>query len=496
MSVEDQHAPHVTIQLPVFNERYVVARILDSVAALDWPRGRLSLHVIDDSDDDTTSIVADKLAEARALGIRTLHLRRGQQRGYKAGALMHALPHADGQFIAIFDADFQPPPDFLRVCMAEMLADRGLGFVQARWTHLNSESCLLTRAQAAAIDGHFAVDQAARSASRLLATFNGSAGVWRRVCIVDAGGWHADTLTEDLDLALRAQMRGWRGLYLPHAEAAGELAQQLGAFANQQARWATGSIQTARKLWKRLCLAPSPRPASARIYAVLGTTTYLVHPLMLVATLSVVPMMILDSPGWPHAPWLLMGGLGPPLLYGLAQTRLCRSWRLRLARLAALAIIGPGLSLGLTRAVWRGLTLSGGVFERTPKFGVAPPPARMHGPYRIAPRVPVGEALMAIWCSIGLVTALVAGYAWLVPFMAMCSAGYSSVLLLTLGDGRLSRDSARPELAAWLRIRARPHAARPGAWLAASSEPSDRVAVMPMDPLGTGPGGVLLDPEA
>ena len=236
--------PTVTVQLPIYNERYVARRLLEAVGALDYPADRLEIQVLDDSTDETTAIVIETAQTLAGRGLEVVHLHRRERAGFKAGALAAGLKEASGEFIAIFDADFVPPPDFLRRTLPHF-ADPGVAVVQTRWGHLNRDFSLLTVAQALGIDGHFAVEQAARARSGLFLNFNGTAGVWRRTAIDDAGGWTHDTLTEDLDLSYRAQLRGWRIEYRPEIVCPAELPVLVTGFKSQQRRWAQGSIQTA-----------------------------------------------------------------------------------------------------------------------------------------------------------------------------------------------------------------------------------------------------------
>jgi hypothetical protein len=242
--------PPVTVQLPVYQERHVVERLIDAAAAFDWPRERLQIQVLDDSNDETTALAGARVEHYRRQGLDIQLVRRPDRKGYKAGALAVGMTRAWGEFIAIFDADFVPPPDFLRRTIPPFLSQPALGLVQARWAHLNADYSLLTRAQSLALDGHFVVEQTARNRSGLLMNFNGTAGVWRRACIEASGGWSGDTISEDLDLSYRAQLGGWDCLYLPQVCAPAELPPQLAAFKRQQFRWAKGSIQCLRKLWR------------------------------------------------------------------------------------------------------------------------------------------------------------------------------------------------------------------------------------------------------
>src|SRR3989449_2644652 len=266
--------PYVTVQLPLFNERYVAARLVRAVAALDYPADRLEIQVLDDSTDDTAEIVAGVVGELRAQGVRVAHCRRTVRTGFKAGALAEGLATARGEFIAIFDADFVPPRDFLRAALPHFT--ERVAVVQARWGHLNRSYSALTVAQALGMDGHFGVEQSARAGSGLLLNFNGTAGVWRKAAIIDAGGWQSDTLTEDLDLSYRAQLRGWRIVYRPGIVGPAELPVVITGFKSQQRRWAKGAIQTAVKLLP--AIARAPFSLWTKYQAFIHLTYYMIYP--------------------------------------------------------------------------------------------------------------------------------------------------------------------------------------------------------------------------
>ncbi|MFN4147692.1 MAG: cellulose synthase family protein, partial [Runella sp.] len=238
--------PKVTVQLPIYNERYVVERLLESVAALDYPREHLEIQILDDSTDETTALIASRLPHLRQQGLEFQHLRRTNREGFKAGALAYGLPKAKGELIAIFDADFVPDPDFLRQTVP-YFQNPTIGVVQTRWGHLNADYSLLTRMQAFGLDGHFVVEQGGRNAAGHFINFNGTAGVWRKTCIQEAGGWSADTLTEDLDLSYRAQIKGWQFVYLEEVETPAELPATMPALKSQQYRWMKGAAECARK---------------------------------------------------------------------------------------------------------------------------------------------------------------------------------------------------------------------------------------------------------
>ncbi|HUE69202.1 MAG TPA: glycosyltransferase [Candidatus Acidoferrum sp.] len=244
--IED-FAVQVCVQLPIFNERYVAERVIDAACAMDWPRDRFEVQVLDDSDDETVQIVARRVTHWRRKGIAITHLRRGERTGFKAGALAYGLQQTPAPFIAIFDADFAPPRDFLRRIMGRF-DDSKIAFAQARWGHLDENYSLFTRLQAMAIDYHFLVEQAVRSSAGYFTNFTGTAGVWRREAIEDSGGWSARTLTEDLDLSYRAQLRGWRAAYVDDLVVPEELPVSIDAYRRQQSRWATGSFQVAFRM--------------------------------------------------------------------------------------------------------------------------------------------------------------------------------------------------------------------------------------------------------
>jgi cellulose synthase/poly-beta-1,6-N-acetylglucosamine synthase-like glycosyltransferase len=366
--------PAVTVQLPIYNEKHTAERLLEAVAALDYPRDRLQVQVLDDSTDETRALAADAVARLRGDGLEIAHLTRPERNGYKAGALAAGLDSASGTLIAVLDADFVPPPSFLRDTVPH-LSDPAVGCVQARWGHANREYNSLTRLQALMMDGHFVVEQGARDRYGLPMNFNGTAGVWRRACIEDAGGWTLDTLTEDLDLSYRAQMRGWQLRYLSQAVVPGELPVQVGAFKRQQARWAQGSIQTALKtVWP---LLRSRLSWAAKVEGLLHLTGYLAHPLLLLNLLLLLPVRLVQEADarWAvgtlrGAPALAAIALGPPLLFAVAQAVLGRGWGRRLRALPLLILAGVGVSLNNAWAVLKALLGVRQGFLRTPKFAV------------------------------------------------------------------------------------------------------------------------------
>lgn len=354
--------PSVLVQLPLYNERYVVERLIDAACALDYPA--LTLQVLDDSTDDTVTLAKARVAHYRARGVDIHYLHRAQRADFKAGALAAGLQRARADFIAIFDADFVPPPDFLRRALADF-TDPSVGLVQARWEHLNPEANWLTRTQALGADGYFMTDQLARSAAGLLMNFNGSAGVWRRACIEDAGGWQGDTLAEDLDLSYRAQLKGWRLTYRPDLAVPAELPPTMAALKNQQFRWAKGSFQVLRKLGGQLFAAPMP--LWRKVLGFLHLAGFGIQPLALAVLLLSLPVILHRGQLPVNLSWLGILAVVPVAVETWGQLALGRVPPRRLLAYPLLFLISLGLSLTNTRALWEAFFSGEHDFKRTPK---------------------------------------------------------------------------------------------------------------------------------
>ena len=429
---QPQDWPHVTVQLPLFNEVLVVNRLLDAVARLDYPRDRLQILILDDSTDETTELAAQRVAELRQEGLDVQLLHRADRAGFKAGALAEALPHTQGEIIVIFDADFVPRRDYLRRVIPYFLEDPRLGCVQTRWGHLNGGHSLLTRSQTLALDGHFTIEQTARNRAGLFMSFNGTAGAWRKVCIEASGGWSADTLCEDLDLSYRAQIGGWRFLFLPEVVAPAELPAQMAAFKRQQFRWAKGSIQCLIKLGG--AVARAPVRGAARIEGLLHLSGYLVHPLMLLLLLVSLPLLLKEGRiPWPFA-CLSLASLGPPLLYGRSQWILHPSphlWWQRYRDLPALMALGVGISWNNTLAVAEALLRRETPFRRTPKFNLAGRGGDWAGSrYALRPHgVALGEPLLGLYATAVVAAAAHTGNWLATPFFALYACGFFYVAL-------------------------------------------------------------------
>ncbi len=417
--------PAVTVQLPIYNERYVVPRLLDAIARLRYPDGLLEIQVLDDSDDRTHAIIEGYAGKYRQKGVPVQVIHRKDRAGYKAGALAHGLESASGELIAIFDADFVPPEDWLLRTVPHFVDDPKLGFLQTRWGHLNPDYSRLTKAQRLALDGHFVVEQVARSRSGLLMNFNGTAGLWRKECIRESGGWSAETLSEDMDLSFRAQLRGWKGAYLPDVVAPAELPPQLAAFKRQQFRWARGSTQVLRKLGGEILRSKLPWWTKGE--ALLHLAGYLVSPLMILLLALLLPILWLDV----RIPWLLayvsLAGLGPVLLYGAAQRAIApKTWWKRMLDFPFLAMLGVGISWSNTLAVLGGFFGGGNRFLRTPKFSVREPGERWQArEYALhLDRTFWGEVALCGYAALAIAVALLHHDPYAVPFLALYFFGF------------------------------------------------------------------------
>jgi cellulose synthase/poly-beta-1,6-N-acetylglucosamine synthase-like glycosyltransferase len=417
--------PPVTVQLPIFNERYVVDRLVDACGDLDYPADCLHIQVLDDSTDDTTERAALAVERLRERGLDAVLIHRDDRVGFKAGALQAGLLTARGDLIAIFDADFVPPRDFLRQTVPFL---RGrVGMVQARWGHLNWDTSWLTIAQSTLLDGHFVVEHTARHASGRWFNFNGTAGIWRREAIEDAGGWQHDTLTEDLDLSYRAQLRGWEFLYRVDLVADAELPPDMAAFKTQQSRWAKGSIQTARKLLFPIWRAKVPLPV--KMEATVHLTANLAYPLVLLLSLLLPWAVAARIWGAPREllqlDVVLFGAALLPFLafYATAILGSGRAGgRQRLWRLPYALALGLGIAVNQTWAVVEGAFTAGGTFVRTPKRGNG------GGGYRARVHGLVGlELAMAAYLGMACVFVIVSGYLASLPFLALFAWGYAAV---------------------------------------------------------------------
>jgi cellulose synthase/poly-beta-1,6-N-acetylglucosamine synthase-like glycosyltransferase len=368
--------PHVTLQLPMYNEQYVASRIIEKACLIDYPKDKLQIQVLDDSTDDTVAIASKAVEEARARGFDIEYIHRGDRIGYKAGALANGLKTATGEFVTIFDADFIPEPDCLKRSI-HYFTDPKVCVVQTRWDHLNRNDSLLTRTQAIFLDGHFAIEHVARNRSNRFMSFNGTAGTWRKCAIADSGGWQHDTLTEDLDLSYRAQLRGWKFVFLPELTAPAELPPEMGAFKAQQFRWTKGGAQVALKLLPKVML--SKAPIKAKLEAFFHLSCFSMHIYMTLLVLLIFPAIFLRSTPLHDQFWRTMfdisvftlATMSASVFYVASQYELRGDWRMALKYMPMMMALGVGLCLNNTKAILEAVFGKTSEFVRTPKYGDA-----------------------------------------------------------------------------------------------------------------------------
>jgi cellulose synthase/poly-beta-1,6-N-acetylglucosamine synthase-like glycosyltransferase len=366
--------PRVTVQLPIYNEMYVVDRLVESVAKIRYPRELLEIQLLDDSTDETRTIAQAAVERLRGEGFDIHYLHRRERVGYKAGALDHGLSRARGELLLIFDADFVAPPDILEKTIGHF-QDPKVGMVQVRWGHINRGFSLLTQVQSMLLDGHFILEHGGRNRSGRFFNFNGTAGIWRREVIGDAGGWQHDTLTEDLDLSYRAQMRGWRFVFVQDVVSPAEIPVEMNAFKSQQHRWAKGSIQTCKKLLPRILASQLPLPI--KVEAAFHLTANFAYPLMVLLSLLMFPAMVIRyNMGWYEmmivdVPLFLGATMSVCSFYLMSQKEIFGdAWRGRIKYLPAVLSVGIGLSVNNAKAVLEALFGLDSEFTRTPKYRV------------------------------------------------------------------------------------------------------------------------------
>ncbi len=447
--------PVVTMQLPVYNEFYVIERLIASACSIDYPKEKLEIQVLDDSTDETKEIIASLVARYRAEGFNINHLRRDSRAGYKAGALREGLKSAHGEFIAIFDADFIPKKNFLRSTLPYFFHDKSVGLVQTRWEHLNSEYSFLTRVQAMALDGHFVIEQNVRNRAGFFINFNGTGGIWRRECILDAGNWEADTLTEDLDLSYRAQLRGWKFKFLNDVTSPAELPSEINALKSQQFRWTKGAIETARKIlpkvWK------SDLPLEKKIHATFHLSNNIVFPFILIAGILNVPLIFIKHQGGYESYFAIMAVfvfafIGSFLFYLYSQKDVYPDWHRRMLLFPLFMAGSMGFAVNNTKAVIEGLFNKKSEFVRTPKYSVIDKKdswldkkyVLMNFNYTV-----IVEVVLALYCLFGVVASIYYLELAAVPFQLLFSLGFGLVAWLSIQHSWMARKvghAARPVL--------------------------------------------------
>jgi len=436
--------PRVTIQLPIFNEQFVVERLLDSICRIEYPLDKLDIQVLDDSTDETQAVAKGLVEHYAAKGFPVAYLHRTNREGFKAGALAEGLKTAKGEFVAIFDADFVPPEDFLLKTIHQF-TNPGIGMVQTRWTHINRHYSFLTEVEAILLDGHFVLEHSGRARHNVFFNFNGTAGVWRRQAIEDAGGWEHDTLTEDTDLSYRAQLAGWKFVYLQDVECPAELPVEMTAFKTQQARWAKGLIQTAKKILPKVLKSDQPFKVKAEAWYHL--TANLSYPLMIVLSVLLMPAMIIRF----YQGWFQMLYIDLPLFmastfsissfYLVSQKELFpRTWPRALLYLPFLMALGIGLTITNTRAVLEALVGKQTAFARTPKYRVVSKidKAKAAKYRKRLGWVPWIELLIGSYFALAIYYAVDNDNLLTVPFLALFVIGYWYTGLMSLLQGRFS----------------------------------------------------------
>src|ERR1700731_4429704 len=436
--------PRVTVQLPIFNEQYVVERLLESICKLEYPREKLDIQLLDDSTDETVAVARGLVERYAALGNPITYHHRTNREGYKAGALAEGMLTAKGEFIAVFDADFLPPEDFL-LKVIHHFTDPKIGMVQTRWTHINRNYSFLTEVEAILLDGHFVLEHSGRARSGVFFNFNGTAGVWRRSAIEEAGGWQHDTLTEDTDLSYRAQLKGWKFIYLQDVECPAELPVEMTAFKTQQARWAKGLIQTAKKILPSVL--KSDQPFRVKLEAWYHLTANLSYPLMVVLSVLLLPAMIIRFyQGWFQMlyidlPLFLASTFSISSFYLVSQRELFpKHWARALLYLPFLMALGIGLTITNTRAVLEALLGKQSAFARTPKYRVESKKDRVQGAkYRKRLGwVPWVEMLIGGYFALTVYYAVQNENYLTVPFLMLFVVGYWYTGLMSLLQGRFA----------------------------------------------------------
>jgi cellulose synthase/poly-beta-1,6-N-acetylglucosamine synthase-like glycosyltransferase len=432
--------PRVTVQLPIFNERYVIERLVEAVSRFDYPREFLDIQVLDDSTDETQQVASACVARFAAQGLPISYIHRQNREGYKAGALENGLKTAQGEFVAIFDADFIPAPDFLRRSIPYFENEK-IGMVQTRWTYLNRDYSLLTQVETILLDGHFVVEHGARSRRGTFFNFNGTAGVWRRQAIEDAGGWEHDTLTEDTDLSYRAQLCGWKFLYLPDIECASELPVDMNGFKAQQARWAKGLMQTAKKILPRVMRSNAPWHVKAEAFFHL--TANISYPLMVLLSTMLLPAMIVRFyQGWVQMllidlPLFLASTCSISSFYLVAQKELRpKNWWRTFLYMPFVMAIGIGISVRNAQAVIEAIIGKKSEFARTPKYKIeGKGDSFVTKKYRNkAGWMPYAEVLLGVYFFFTVLYAILNENYATVPFLLLFVWGYLYTGFMSLGQ--------------------------------------------------------------
>lgn len=439
----------VTIQLPLYNEMYVIERLIDSVCEFDYDKDKLEIQVLDDSTDETVNIVAKKVKEKQDLGFDIKHIRRSSREGFKAGALKEGLKTAKGEFVAIFDADFVPKPDFLKSTLC-YFTDDNVGLVQTRWEHLNENFSILTKIQALALNGHFVIEQTVRNKAGFFINFNGTGGVWRKECIEDAGNWNSDTLTEDLDLSYRAQLRGWKFVFLRDFTVPAELPAEINSLKAQQFRWTKGAVETGLKLlpmvWK------SNQPLRIKLQSTFHLSNNIVFPFVLVAGILNVPLIFIKNSGpydmiFNFMSIFVLAFISSFLFYLMAQKDVHVDWRKRIALFPLFMAGSMGFAYNNSRAVIEGLLNRKSEFVRTPKYKIVEKQDKFESTaYFKKSKIETSayvELLLAVYTFIGVVASIYFAEIAALPFHLMFCFGFGTVSLMSIRQSYLKNKLAK-----------------------------------------------------
>ncbi len=435
---EESKLPVVTVQLPLYNELYVIERLIHAVCAFEYPKNKLEIQILDDSNDETVELCKKLTEHYLALGFDIIHVRRPIREGYKAGALKYGLEFAKGEFVAIFDADFVPKTDFLLKTLPHF-QDEKVGMVQTRWEHLNEEYSFLTKAQALALDGHFVIEQQIRNKAGFFINFNGTAGIWRRYCIEDAGNWHADTLAEDLDLSYRAQLRGWQFVFLNDVTSPAELPADINSLKTQQFRWTKGAIETAKKLLPKVWKASLP--LKVKLECTVHLTSNIVFPFILIVAALNVPLVFIKNTVGGYDQYFTMmsvfvlASISTFLFYLYAQRAIHWDWRQRLLLFPIFMAGSMGFAVNNSKAVIEALFNKKSEFKRTPKYLIVNASdnwgEKKYVQRKIGNAVIV-ELLFALYFVFGIGLSIAYLEIAAIPFQLMFLAGFGSVGFLSL----------------------------------------------------------------
>ncbi|MBM4166335.1 MAG: glycosyltransferase [Ignavibacteria bacterium] len=459
---DETNFPVVTIQLPLYNELYVSQRVIEACCNISYPKEKLEIQVLDDSTDETTLVVSESVSKYQRLGFDIKHIRRGSREGFKAGALKFGMETARGEYIAIFDADFVPYSDFLEQTIPYFENEK-IGMVQTRWEHLNGDNSLITKIQSLALDGHFIMEQNVRNKAGYFINFNGTGGVWRKSCILDAGNWEADTITEDLDLSYRAQLRGWKFKFLPYVTSPAELPSEINALKAQQFRWTKGAVEVARKmLWK---VWKSDIPFHIKVHSTFHLTNNIVFPFIFLAGLFNVPIVFIKHQGGFETYFQIMSifvlaFIGSFLFYMLAQKELYTDWRKRLLLFPLFMSGSMGFAVNNTRAVIEGLFKKKSEFVRTPKYNLSNTSSdrlknqnvefewlnKKYVPLHVSLSV-IFESLLAVYFILGIFMSLYFVEIAALPFQLLFFSGFGFTSYLSLKHAWLARKAQKHRIA-------------------------------------------------